>query len=104
MSSVGPALQYLAGEISVEADTVMPLVASHNTVRMRFEVERAEYLHLAKPDASFPALHLSMLADHKRNQVKADNSCTGLFLGGQVVMHVKTLCTYWLQNLLKFSA
>ena len=66
---MGPALQYLAGEMSVEAGQVMPLVARHNTVRMQFHVEQAEYLHLAKPDASFPALHLSRLADHKRNQV-----------------------------------
>lgn len=69
MASLGPALQYLAGEMVVEQGSVMPLLASHNTVRMRFDVEQAEYLHLAKPDATFPALHFSMLADQKRCHV-----------------------------------
>lgn len=66
---MGPAVQYLAGELSVEQGTVLPLMASHNTVRMRFDIEEAEYLHLAKPDAAFPSLHFSMLADRMRNQV-----------------------------------
>ena len=66
---MGPAVQYLAGELSVEQGMVLPLLARHNTVRMRFDIEEAEYLHLAKPDATFPPLHFSMLADRKRNQV-----------------------------------
>lgn len=69
MKTLCPAVQYLAGEISVEAGNVLPLLATHNTVRMRFYVEETEYLHLAKPDAAFPALHFSMLADAKRNEV-----------------------------------
>lgn len=69
MQSLGPAVQYLAGELSVEQGMGLPLVASHNTVRMRFDIEEAEYLHLAKPDAAFPALHFAMLADHARNEV-----------------------------------
>ena len=69
MTSLGPALQYLAGEMLVERGSVMPLLASHNTVRMRFDIEQAEYLHLAKPDATFPAMHFSMLADQSRNHV-----------------------------------
>lgn len=69
MPSLGPAVQYLAGELSVEHGMVLPLLASHNTVRMRFDIEEAEYLHLAKPDAAFPALHFAMLADHARNEV-----------------------------------
>ena len=39
MQSLSPAVQYLAGELSVEAGIVLPLVASHNTVRMLFCVE-----------------------------------------------------------------
>lgn len=66
---MGPAVQYLAGELVVEQGMVLPLLASHNTVRMRFDIEEAEYLHLAKPDAAFPALQFSMLADRMRNQV-----------------------------------
>eukprot|EP00884_Botryococcus_braunii_P006992 jgi/Botrbrau1/16294/Bobra.0066s0063.1 len=58
-----------AGELRVDATTVLPLLASHNTVRMRFDVEQAEYLHLAKADASFPTSHFSMLADTRRNKV-----------------------------------
>lgn len=69
MQSLGPAVQYLAGELSVEQGMVVPLLASHNTVRMRFDIQEAEYLHLAKPDAAFPALHFAMLADHARNEV-----------------------------------
>ena len=71
MPSMGPAVQYLAGELSVEQGTVLPLLASHNTVRMRFDIQEAEYLHLAKSDAAFPPLHFAMLADHRRNQVCA---------------------------------
>ena len=48
---------------------MLPLVASHNTVRMRFDVEQAEYLFLTKADAGFPPLHFSMLGDTTRNQV-----------------------------------
>lgn len=53
----------------MEAGTVLPLVASHNTVRMLFHVEEGDYLHLAKADATFPAVHFSMLADTRRNKV-----------------------------------
>ena len=48
MSRIGPALPYLAGEISFEAATKMPLVASHHIVLMRIEVKQATYLHLPK--------------------------------------------------------
>lgn len=58
-----PALQYIAGELRVEAGHIMPVIASHNTVGMRFDIETAEYLHLMKPDASFPHRHFNMLAD-----------------------------------------
>ena len=58
-----PALQYLAGELRVDPGTIMPVIASHNTVRMRFDIETADYLHLMKTDASFPHRHFDMLAD-----------------------------------------
>lgn len=61
-----PALQYLAGELRVDAGIILPLTASHNTVGMRFDIEAADYLHLMKPDFSFPQRHFSMLADHSR--------------------------------------
>ena len=61
-------MQYLAGELRVEAGQVLPVLATHNTVRLRFDVKAAEYLHLAKPDAAFPAAHFSMLADARRNE------------------------------------
>ena len=32
-------MQYLAGELAVEAGMVLPLRAAHNTVAMRFDVE-----------------------------------------------------------------
>ena len=34
--------------------------------RMRFDIEEAEYCHLAKSDASFPQYHFSILADVSR--------------------------------------
>ena len=61
-----PALQYLAGELRVDAGTILPLTASHNTVGMRFDIEAADYLHLMKSDFSFPQRHFNMLADHSR--------------------------------------
>ena len=66
MTSLQPALQYLPGELAVEAGTVLGLRCSHNTVRMRFDLEREEYVHLYKTDASFPRQQFSMLADVKR--------------------------------------
>lgn len=61
-----PAVQYLAGELSVQEGSVLPILATHNTVRMRFDIEEAEYIHLYKADASFPQRHFSMLADTGR--------------------------------------
>jgi hypothetical protein len=122
-SGLQPAVQYLAGELAVEAGMVLPLRAAHNTVAMRFDIEvcgtprdraynalpvsarmssagrgrpsatglesqmhtqqwlvlprrmvqEAEYLNLAKPDASFPPRQFAMLADTARNEV---DSCT----------------------------
>ena len=69
------ALQYMAGELKVERGDVLPLLATHNTVRMRFDMEEAEYLHLAKTDAAFPLQHFSMLADTARNEVRVGHSC-----------------------------
>lgn len=66
-----PALQYMAGEMQVQLGETIPLLASHNTVRLRFDMEQAEYLHLAKPDAGFPAQQFAMLADAARYEVAA---------------------------------
>jgi protein arginine N-methyltransferase 7 len=63
-----PALQYLPGELRVENGTLLPIQCAHNTVRLRFDVERAEYMHLAKPDASFPRYQFNLLADSVRNE------------------------------------
>lgn len=68
-SGMQPAVQYMAGELRVDAGEVLPVLATHNTVRLRFDLEEAEYLHLATPDAAFPANNFSMLADSSRNQV-----------------------------------
>ena len=77
-----PAVQYLAGEMRVSAGDVLPLLATHNTVRLRFDVEAAEYLHLTRQDAAFPAEHFSMLADARRNQ-----ACTALSDRTQMPLH-----------------
>ena len=68
-SSMQPALQYMAGELRVDRGDVLPLLVTHNTVRMRFDLEEAEYLNLATPDATFPVQQFSMLADTARNEV-----------------------------------
>ncbi len=70
LKTLGPAVQYLPGELRVEAGQTLPLLATHNTVRLRFDLEAAEYLHLARPDASFPPVQFAMLADQKRNQAR----------------------------------
>ena len=62
-------MQYLAGQLPVEAGMLLPVLALHNTVRMHFDIEEAEYLHLSKTDAAFPAEQFSMLADTARNEV-----------------------------------
>ena len=66
MTSLRPALQYLPGELAVEAGRTAALRCSHNTVRLHFMLDEAEYTHLAKPDASFPPHQLAMLADAPR--------------------------------------
>ncbi len=71
LKTLGPAVQYLAGEMAVEAGMVLPLRAAHNTVRLRFDVEEAEYLNLTKADTSFPPRQFAMLADARRNEVRA---------------------------------
>ena len=73
LKTLGPAVQYLPGEVRVEAGHMLPLLATHNTVRLRFDLEAAEYLHLARPDASFPPLHFAMLADERRNGVRVNH-------------------------------
>ena len=66
-----PALQYMAGELRVDCGDVLPLLATHNTVRMRFDIEEAEYLNFCSSDATFPMQNFSMLADTARNKVRA---------------------------------
>ena len=39
LETMRPAVQYLAGELAVEAGMVLPLQAAHNTVAMRFDIE-----------------------------------------------------------------
>ena len=63
-------MQYLAGALTVDAGLVIPLQASHNTVGMRFDIAEADYLHLAKRDASFPLNHLHHLSDIPRHRVR----------------------------------
>lgn len=62
-ATLRPALQYLAGEIVVDDGMVLPLVCEHNTVRLRFDVEAAEYINLANPCANFPPIQFTMLSD-----------------------------------------
>ena len=60
---------------------VLPLRCSHNTVRLRFDLEAAEYTHLAKTDAAFPVVHFSMLADRGRNEARCHLTSRGFGSG-----------------------
>ena len=68
LKSLQPAIQYLDGEMRVEAESTMPLNALHNTVRIKFEVPDAEYSQLLAADASFPHYQFNILADERRNE------------------------------------
>lgn len=46
----------------------LPHPSACTQVRLRFDVESSEFLHLHKPDAAFPHAHFSMLADEGRCQ------------------------------------
>ena len=71
-TSLHPAVQYMPGEMGVRRDDVIPLTCAHNTVRAQFSVEDAEYLHLGKPDASFPQYHFAVLRDDARARAYDD--------------------------------
>jgi len=66
VKTLRPAVQYIPGELGVKGGTVLPLRCSHNTVQMRFDLEREEYTHLYKQDASFPRFHFALLRDEHR--------------------------------------
>lgn len=85
LKSLGPAVQYLAGELLVQGGSIIPLQASHNTVAMRFDVEEADYLHISKTDAAFPLHHLYTLRDEGRSRVSCCQysyliSCSDAFI------------------------
>jgi len=66
VSTLRPAVQYLPGELLVDEGMVLPLRCSHNTVQMRFDLEREEYVHLYKQDTIFPRHHFASLRDEPR--------------------------------------
>ena len=57
---------------------VLPLLTSHNTVQLRFDLEAAEYAHLARTDAAFPSLTYAQLADVQRIEVLPAKLCLTL--------------------------
>ena len=48
-SSLQPALQYLAGSLPVHSGMVLPLLASHNTIRLSFDLEEGDYRSVPAP-------------------------------------------------------
>ena len=68
LHTLRPALQYLAGEIVVDDGMVLPLMCEHNTVRLRFDVEAAEYINLAISNANFPPVQFTMLTDTLKHE------------------------------------
>ena len=58
LKTLRPAVQYLSGILPVEEGDVAPLTCMHNTVRIRFDLDEAEYISLARPDASFPQIQV----------------------------------------------
>ncbi|MEW5319762.1 MAG: hypothetical protein WDW38_010893 [Sanguina aurantia] len=61
-----PAYHPIAGRLKVQAGTMLPLLACHNTARMTFEIEEAEYEALTVSDPTFPPHTFAMLADNSR--------------------------------------
>ena len=51
---LGPALQHLPGEARVHLGEVLPLRCSHNTVRMRFDLDSADFIRACKAIYTFP--------------------------------------------------
>ena len=68
LKTLRPAIQFLPGQMRVEEGLVLPLAAMHNTVRVLFDLDEAEYISLARPDASFPQIQFAMLHDEGRNE------------------------------------
>ena len=48
LKTLRPAVQYLSGILPVEEGDVAPLTCMHNTVRVRFDLDEAEYVSLAR--------------------------------------------------------
>lgn len=71
-SSMRAAVQFMPGQINVDAGMVLPLMCAHNTVGIQFSVEDAEYDNISKKDASFPKYHFHMLRDHGRLRAYSD--------------------------------
>lgn len=65
-TTLRPALQYLAGEVPVAQGEVLALRCNHNTVQLRFHLEREEYTHVYRGDASFPRVRFAALANEAR--------------------------------------
>ena len=42
--SLQPALQYLAGSLPVQQGMILPLLASHNTIRLSFDIEEGAHM------------------------------------------------------------
>lgn len=67
-TSIQPGIQYLAGELRVTNEMIMPILATHNTVRMQFDIKSADYINLYKRDAAFPHTQYEMVRDDSRIQ------------------------------------
>jgi len=61
-----PALIWLAGELPVSGGDTLPLTATHNTVRLAFDVAEAQYARLLRPTPSFPHTHFAAATDGVR--------------------------------------
>jgi len=68
LKSLRPAVQFMKGQMVVREGDVIPLTAMHNTVRIKFDIEDAEFSSLTRPDASFPQNQFSFLSDTIRNE------------------------------------
>eukprot|EP00775_Hariotina_reticulata_P007705 gene7705-7904_t len=64
--SYQPGVCWLEGCVAVAARDTYPLVACHNTVRLSFGLQEADYQELFSPEPSFPHAHFAMVTDHKR--------------------------------------
>ena len=75
VTSLHASVHYLQGELPIKAGEAWPLRCSHNTVRLHFTVDEADYIRIYKPDPTFPVAQFGMVADESRLRAYDEAIC-----------------------------